>query len=325
MRDRAGRSGRRQAQRGAATVTNIDEVLHRGGTLFRTAVTAGFESSFKFSKAYEDVQSRMWGLDGLRHVVQPYADASFVFADKDPSHILQFNRLNRSTQLAPIDFPQFNTIDSLDNWSIIRLGVRNRLQTRRDNDTLNWFELDTFFDVNIDRPNFGGLGVLADTGTFSNLFNRLRWTPLPWMNFQIDSQVPLFDTGFTEVNSSVSFLVNKNASVSLGQRYIDGNKQFPNSNLLSFGGYYRVNDNWALSFHEQYEVVDSILESQVYQVHRDLSSWVASVGLAVRDNRGVNDVSVILSFTLKDLPNIRMPFTLDPTGTTSGSGSGKNR
>ena len=179
--------------------------------------------------------------------------------------------------------------------------------------------------MNIDRPNFGGLGVLADTGTFSNLFNRIRWTPLPWMNFQLDSQVPLFDTGFTEVNSSVSFLVNKNASVSLGQRYIDGNKQFPNSNLLSFGGYYRVNDNWALSFHEQYEVVDSILESQVYQVHRDLSSWVASVGLAVRDNRGVNDVSVILSFTLKDLPNIRMPFTLDPTGTTSGSGSGKNR
>ena len=308
-----------------ATLTSIDEILHRGGTLFRTAVTGGFESSFKISKAYENVQSRIWGLDGMRHVVQPYVDASFVFADKDPSHILQFDRLNRSTQLAPIDFPQFNTIDSLDNWSIIRLGVRNRLQTRRDNDTLNWFELDTFFDVNIDRPNFGGLGVLADTGTFSNLFNRLRWTPLPWMNFQIDSQVPLFDTGFAEVNSSVSFLVNKNASVSLGQRYIDGNKQFPNSNLVSFGGYYRVNDNWALSFHDQYEVADSILESQVYQVHRDLSSWVASVGLAVRDNRGVNDVSVILSFTLKDLPNIRMPFTLDPTGTTSGSGSGKNR
>ena len=74
-------------------------------------------------------------------------DASFVYAYKDPSHILQFDRLNRSTQLPPIDFPQFNTIDSLDNWSIIRLGVRNRLQTRRDNDTLNWFELDTYIDV----------------------------------------------------------------------------------------------------------------------------------------------------------------------------------
>ena len=306
------------------TSTNIGEILHRSGTLFRTAVSGGFESSFKISKAYEGVQSRLWGLDGLRHVIQPYVDASFVYADKDPSHILQFDRLNRSTQLPPIDFPQFNTIDSLDNWSIIRLGVRNRLQTRRDNDTLNWFQIDTFFDVNIDRPNFGGLDVLSDTGTFSNLFNRLTWFPLPWVNFQLDSQLPLFDTGFTEVNSSVNLLVNKNASVSLGQRYIDGNKQFPNSNLVSFGGYYRINDNWALSFHDQYELADSILESQVYQVHRDLSSWVASVGVSVRDNRGVNDVSVLLTFTLKDLPNVRLPFTLDPTG-TSGSGSGSNR
>ncbi len=307
------------------TTPTIDEILHRGGTLFRSAVTAGFESSFKISKAYEGVQSRMWGLDGMRHVIQPYVNASFVYTDKDPSHILQFDRLNRSTQLAPIDFPQFNTIDSLDNWSIIRLGVRNRLQTRRDNDTLNWFEIDTFFDVNIDRPDFGRLDVLSDTGTFSNLFNRLTFTPLPWVNFQLDSQVPLLDTGFAEVNSSVNLMVNKNASVSLGQRYIDGNKQFPNSNLVSFGGYYRINDNWAFSFRDQYEVADSVLESQVYQVHRDLSSWVASLGLSLRDNRGVNDVGVLVTFTLKDLPNIRVPFSLDPSGTGGGTGSGKNR
>jgi len=310
-----------------STVSTTEQLLRKGGSLFRAAVTAGFEASFKVSKAYEGVQSRTWGLDGMRHVAQPYANASFVYSDKEPRNILQFDRLNRSTQLQPIDFPQFNTIDSLDNWSIIRLGVRNRLQTRRDNETLNWFELDTFFDLNIDRPDFGGFDVLADTGTFSNLFNRFRWYPLPWVTFLLDSQLPLFDTGFAEVNSSVHFLVNKSVSVSLGQRYIDGNEQFPNSNLVIFGGYYRINENWAFSFRDQYEFADSTLESQVYQVHRDLSSWVASLGLSVRDNGGVNDVGVLLTFTLKDLPNIRAPFALDPTGGngTSGSGSGNNR
>ena len=307
-----------------STVTTVEQVLRRQGALFRPALTAGFETSFKFSKAYEDVQARIWGLDGLRHVVQPYMNASFVYADKDPGRILQFDRLNRSTQLAPIDFPQFNTIDSLDNWSILRLGVRNRLQTRRDNDTLNWFEIDTFLDVNIDRPTFGGYSVLADTGTFSNLFNRVRWNPLPWMSFQLDSQFPLLDSGFTEINSSLNLMVNKSVSVSLGQRFIDGNNQFPNSNLVSFGGYYRVNDNWAFSFRDQYEFNDSVLENQVYQVHRDLSSWVASLGLSVRDNRGVNEVGVLVTFTLKDLPNIRIPFSLDPSAVSSG-GSGKNR
>lgn len=308
-----------------STVTTMEQLLRARGALFRPALTAGFESSFKISKAYEEVQSRMWGLDGLRHVVQPYLNASFVFSDKDPGRILQFDRLNRSTQLAPIDFPQFNTIDSLDNWSILRLGVRNRLQTRRDNDTLNWFEIDTFLDVNFDRPNFGGYSVLADTGTFSNLFNRVRWTPLPWMTFQLDAQVPLLDSGFTEVNSSLNLMVNKSLSVNLGQRFIDGNNQFPNSNLVSFGGYYRVNDNWAFSFRDQYEFNDNVLENQVYQVHRDLSSWVASFGLSVRDNRGVNEVGVLVTFTLKDLPNIRIPFSLDPNAVTSGGGSGKNR
>ena len=308
-----------------STVTTVDQLLRARGALFRPALTAGFESSFKISKAYEDVQSRMWGLDGMRHVVQPYLNASFVFSDKDPGRILQFDRLNRSTQLAPIDFPQFNTIDSLDNWSILRLGVRNRLQTRRDNDTLNWFEIDTFLDVNFDRPNFGGYSVLADTGTFSNLFNRVRWTPLPWMTFQLDAQFPLLDSGFTEVNSALNLMVNKSLSVNLGQRFIDGNNQFPNSNLVSFGGYYRVNDNWAFSFRDQYEFNDSVLENQVYQVHRDLSSWVTSLGLSVRDNRGVNEVGVLVTFTLKDLPNIRIPFSLDPNAISSGSGSGKNR
>jgi lipopolysaccharide assembly outer membrane protein LptD (OstA) len=305
------------------TTTRTDEILRRGGSLFRAAVTAGFEASFKVSRAYEGVQSRTWGLDGLRHVVQPYMDASVVYTNKDPSHILQFDRLNRSTQLPPIDFPQFNTIDSLDNWSIVRLGVRNRFETRRDDNTFNWLEFDTFFDVNIDRPDFGALDVLADTGTFSNLFNRVRWNPLPWVNFQLQSQLPVFDAGFTEVNSSVNFMVNKNASVNLGQRYIDGSKQFPNSNLVTFGGYYRINDNWAVSFADQYEFATSVLEYQTYQVHRDLSSWDAALGLSVRDNRGVNDVGVILTFTLKDLPNIRMPFSFAPGG-TGGSGLGKN-
>ncbi len=312
----------------ATSITGLanqtQEQLMRDGSLFRAAVTASFEASFKFSKAFEGVQSRSWGLDGLRHVVQPYMNASFVYTNVNPNEILQFDRLNRSTQLAPIDFPQFNSIDALDNWSILRLGVRNRLQTRRDNDTLNWFEIETFFDVNFDRPVFGGYYALSDSGTFSNLFNRLRWVPLPWASFQLDCQLPLLDTGFTEVNSYLNLMVTRDASVSLGQRYIDGNSQFTSSNLVFFGGYYRLNDNWAFSFRDQYEFADSTLETQLYQIHRDLSSWVASFGFSVRDNRGVNDIGVLLTFTLKDLPNIRAPFSFDP-GVTGTGGTGSNR
>jgi hypothetical protein len=304
-------------------VTTTERRLREGGSIFRPVVNAGVEASFKFSRAFEQVQSRMWGLDGLRHVVQPYVNASYVYSGEDPADILQFDRLNRSTQLPPIDFPQFNSIDSIDNWSIVRIGVRNRLQTRRNNTTLNWLELDTFFDVNIDRPEFLG-GVMPDEGTFSNIFNRLRWQPVPWVNFTLDSQLPLLDSGFTEVNTNVNFLVNRNVQLNVGHRYINGNPLIFDSNLATFGGYFQLTDDWGFSFREAYEFEDSTLESQRYELHRDLSSWVASLGFIVRDNRGVSDYGLLLTFTLKDLPNVRVPLAFDPEGTTTG-GSGKNR
>ncbi|HEX8313267.1 MAG TPA: LPS assembly protein LptD [Chthoniobacteraceae bacterium] len=310
------------------TTTRRGQRLERGGSLFRPAVNAGVEASFKFSRAFEQVQSRMWGLDGLRHVVQPFVNASFVYSGEDPKGILQFDRLNRSTQLPPIDFPQFNTIDSIDNWSIVRLGVRNRLQTRRDNTTLNWLELNTYFDVNLERPDFGG-GIAPDDGTFSNIFNRLRWVPLPWVSLNIDSQLPLLDSGFTEVATTLNFLVNSNVQLNLGHRYIEGHTEIGDGNVVNLGGYVRFNENWGFSFRESYEFEEGALQSQRYEVHRDLSSWVASLGLLLRDVGETEELGLLLTFTLKDLPNIRLPLPLDPEGIgggTSGSGgSSRNR
>lgn len=200
--------------------------------------------------------------------------------------------------------------------------MRNRLQTRRDSRTLNWFEMDTFIDVNLDRPDFGGAAV-DDDGTFSNLVNRVRWTPLPWVYMTLDAQLPLLDNGFTQVNTNLNFMVNANAQLNIGHRYISENDFFSDSSSLNFGGYLRFNDHWGFSFREQYEFETSLLESQQYTIHRDLSSWVASFGFVVRDNSGVNDYGLLLTFTLKDIPGLRLPVSLDPQD-VGGSGSGKN-
>jgi LPS-assembly protein len=241
--------------------------------------------------------------------------------------LLQFDRIQRSTQLPPIDFPAFNMIDSIADWNILRLGLRNRLQTRRDNATFNWFELNSFFDLRFERPDFGSLE--PDPGTFSNFVNRLRWTPLAWVTFTLDAQLPIFDEGFSEVNTRANFLVNDRVQLNIGHRYLDGNVLFQDSSLVDFGGYFRFNDNWGFSFRDSYEINDSTLESQRYELHRDLSSWIASLGVLARQNRRdgdvVNDYGVILTFTLKDLPGLAVPFSFDPSGSSGASGSGKNR
>ena len=299
-----------------------ERVLKPGGAVLRPDFNAGFESSFKFSREFENVQSRMWGLEGLRHIVQPYVNYSFNYSGEDPAHILQFDRLNPSTELPPIDFPQFNSIDTIDSWNVLRVGVRNRLQTHRNNATLNWLELDTYLDANFDRPDFGG-SIVDDTGTFSNVVNRLRWTPLPWFYLTLDAQLPLLDKGFTQVNTNLNFMVNSNVQLNVGHRYISKNAFFPDSNLVNLGGYFRINDNWGVSVRELYEFQGSILETQRYELHRDLSSWIASLGFIVRDNSGVNDYGLVLTFTLKDIPGVHLPVSVDPES-LAGGGTGKN-
>lgn len=296
------------------TTTTPYDYVAKQGAVFRPVFTAGFESSFKLTKDFDEVQTRKWGFDGLRHVLQPYTDFSYVYTGKNPDDILQFDRENPSTQLAPHDLSAFNSIDAITDWTIWRFGARNRLETRRDNETVSWLETDSYLDINLQEPEFPGLTYRQ--GTFSNLFNNIKWTPLPWLTAQVDSQVPLSSKGFTEINTNVDFVVSPNFRFNLGHRYIQNNPYFDDSSLITFTSYFRLNENWGLSVNEQYEMHDHVLEYQSYQIHRDLSSWTAALGFLVRDNKvngaGSIEYGVMLTFTLKDFPSINAPISFDP-------------
>jgi len=287
-------------------LVDLRKPIVESGDTFRTAFNAGVEASFKVSRVWENVQSRTFGLDGLRHIIQPFTNFSWVSDSGNPAAIFQFDRFQASTQLPPIDFPQFTSIDSIDDWTIWRVGVRNRLQTRRDDLTVSWLELETFVDVNFNNP--------FDKTQYSNLFNRLRFTPLPWITLAIDSQIPAFDKGFTEVNTAVVVQPIANLQLSIGHRYLNDNPFFLDSSLLTFGGYYRIDDNWGIGVAEQYEISTGILESQRYSIYRDLTSWVASLGAVIRDNAGVKEYGVLLTFTLKAFPKFGVDLNFDPGG-----------
>ena len=276
------------------------------GDTFRTVFNTGAEASFKISRTWENVQSRAFGLDGLMHVIQPFTNFSYVDENgANPTAILGFDRYQPSTQLRAIDFPQFTTIDSIDNWTVWRVGVRNRLETRRDDRTMTWFELDTFFDVNFDNP--------YDRTDYSNFFNNIRFTPLPWVSLSVNSQVPAFSKGFTEVNTLASVQPLANLQLSVGHRYLNDNPFFLNSSLFLVGGYYRIDDNWGIGAQEQYEATTSTLEEQRYSIYRDLSSWVASFGGVIRDNKGVKEYGILFTVTLKAFPKFGFDLNFDPT------------
>lgn len=285
----------------------LAQPIFDAGNTFRTIFNAGAEASFKLSRRWDDVQSSALGLDGLLHVIQPFTNFSYVVHNGvNPASILQFDRFEPSTQLRPIDFPQFTSIDSIDEWTIWRVGVRNRLQTRRDDVTVTWLEVDTFLDVNFDNP--------YDRSNYSNFFNNIRFTPLPWLTLNINSQVPAFDQGFTEVNTNLIVQPIANLQVSIGHRYLNENPFFPNSSLVVVGGYYRLDDNWGVGVQEQYEENSGTLEQQRYAIYRDLTNWVASIGAVIRDNAGVKEYGVLFTFTLKAFPKFGFDLNFDPGG-----------
>jgi LPS-assembly protein len=307
-------------------VTHYGDI--QGGTVTASSETkslfsAGVDVSFKLSKRWDDVQNQALGLDGLRHVMQPYVNYSFLDAAV-PEGFPAIDRLAPTTRPRSLDIPLYTAVDDLRSWNIARVGVRNTLQTRRDYQssengtfreatdtaaaqTYSWLGLNTYADLFFEDPEFNR--------DISNLYNELFWRPVPWVNLWADSQVPLTNNpdNYTEVNYGVTWLPTRTVSLTLGHQVISDHPLFQDSSLVFSRVYTRVNENWGLSMNHVYEIDDSTLEFQSYSIHRDMSSWTASLGAMFRDNRnGVSDFGVLFSLTLKEFPQISVPLDMDP-------------
>ncbi|NCF85320.1 MAG: hypothetical protein GWQ08_07275 [Verrucomicrobiaceae bacterium] len=272
----------------------------------RALLHAGIEGAFKFSREYPDVRSDRWGLNELRHIVQPYFNYSFLAGNDLSGDVPRIDRLTPSTQLRPIDISKYTATDDLSPWNVLRLGVRNVLQTKRDGQTHNWLQLNTYLDTFLEDPEA--------SRTYSNLFNELVWHPLPWLKLEMDSQLPIFadEQDFVEVNSRLRYMPTKNMEFILSHRFLSDHPFFGDSNLLNFRFYTKINENWGFGTYHRYELDDNTLELQQYSIHRDLGSWTAAFGGLARDNRGEREYGVVFALSLNDLPRVRLPLSIDP-------------
>ncbi len=274
-------------------------------SLDRTTLHAGVESSVKFSKDYDNFQYPDLGLNGLKHVVQPYAFWSVVSTnDFDPGDPM-VDRLTPTTRPRPLDPTRFTAVDELQSWNVMRLGTRNRLLTHRDNQSFEWLYLDTYIDAFMEDPE--------GQRDFSNLYNDVRWQPLPWMSVEFETQFPIVSggSGFNEFTSRLRFLPTDNFEFSFGYRRLNGHPVLLDSNRIDLQTFTRLNDFWGVGTRHILEFDDSTLELEQYTIHRDLGNWVAGIGLTHRDNRLEEEYGVIFSLTLKDFPAVSLPFEID--------------
>lgn len=290
----------------------------------------GLDVSFKLTRTWSDVQSQTFGLNGLRHVFQPYLNYSYLDAQQD-SGVPAIDRLSPTTRPRSIDVPLFTAVDSLRSWNVARIGFRNLFQTKRDYVTANgygtfleqpnggneqtytWAGMNTYVDVFARDPEFGR--------DVSNLYNEIFWRPVPWITLRSDMQIPIAGGvgSFSEMNNSIIWLPTRNTSIEFGHQFISDHPFFQDSSLIYTRFYARLSENYGFNMNHVYEADDGTLEFQSYNFTRDLSSWVASIGVMARDNRnGVSDFGVIVSFTLKDFPQFNFDLDIDPNPTGRG-------
>ncbi|TAK92677.1 MAG: LPS-assembly protein LptD [Verrucomicrobia bacterium] len=280
-----------------------------GGTndeAYRGVFNTGAEISFKASRVWRGATNGWFDVDGLRHIVEPSVNYVFVPQPHPASSQLPaFDYTLPSLRLRPIEYPDFNSIDSIDSQNVLRLGLRNRLQTKRHGavqDLLNW-ELYTDWRLNPD----------AGQTTFADLFSDLKFSPRDWITLESAVRYDLETGHFRLALHELTLSPNDRWSWGLAHWYVrDDLSGSPEAlgegnNLFRSTLFYRLNENWGFRASHFFEASTGRLEEQFYTIYRDLRSWTGALTLRVRDNLvGGDDITVALAFSLKAAPKYHL-------------------
>ncbi|MBA4149754.1 MAG: LPS-assembly protein LptD [Verrucomicrobia bacterium] len=266
----------------------------------RSVFNTGAEVSFKASRVLTDAENKFFDVRGLRHIVEP--SINYVFVPRPnvrPQELPQFDYELQSFRLLPIDFPDYNAIDSIDSQNVLRFALRNKLQTKRGEGVENLVNWALYTDWRLDPR--------TNQNTFADLYSDLDFRPRSWMVLNSETRFNIEQASVREANHRLTLVPNNVWSLTLGHRYLDDNPLLgppPNGhNLIYDSFYYRMNENWSWRMTHFFEARDGTMEEQSYSLYRDLRSWTAALTLRIRDVRnGPDDFTIGLTFSLKAFP-----------------------
>lgn len=267
----------------------------------REVFNTGVNVSFKASQLWPDATNSWLQVDGLRHILEPSVDYVFVpTPGTDPNTTLpQFDSELPSLLLLPIDFPDYNDIDSIDRRNVLRFGLRNILQTKRDGeleDLVNW---NVLLDWRLD-PQPGAHRL-------DDLYSQLTLRPRSWVTLDSQVRYNINDGLLNLAFHQLTFTPNNRWSWGIGHWYVRGgawgNGVWDENNFISSNFYFRLDDNWGLRLQHNFNAVDGRLQSQFYTIYRDFRSMTAAVTFHVENDLGSStDYTVAFQLSLKASP-----------------------
>ncbi len=275
----------------------------------RFVFNTGVETSMKASRVFPGARNDFLEVTELRHIIEP--SINYVYVPEPsvrPNQLPQFDTEVPALRLLPVDYPDYNQIDSIDTQNVMRLGMRNKFQTKRDGeiDTLaNWFVVG---DLRLNR--------LTGQTRFSDIHSDLDFKPRRWLLLNSQTRFDVDGGRLTFANHSVTLTPTDVWSARVGHWYYRGNTAFgPSSdNNIFYGAFhYRFNENWGARMSHHYEARDGTLEEQYYTLYRDFRSFTGGLTFRARNQRiGPADYTVGFAIQLKSRPTRAGKDRIDP-------------
>ena len=183
------------------------------GTEDRFVFNTGMEVSTKASRVWASATNGFFNLSGIRHIVEPAINYSYTpDPSVAPAQLPQFDYEFPGIRPLPIDFPGYNSIDSIDSQSTFRFGLRNKIQTKRDRQVENVVDWNVFMDWRLDPT--------TNQTTLSDVFSDLDLRPWSWLTLTSEVRYNFSESRLKELNHYVLFQPYTRWSISFGQRYL---------------------------------------------------------------------------------------------------------
>ena len=150
---------------------NLNNYDQKGGSKVRLVGELGFEASFKIHNTWQDVRSDLLGIDGLRHVMRPYINYTYI---SDPT-------VDRKYLL------YFDDIDRIEKENFFRFGLENRLQTRDSDSKLReYFSMENYLDIHLEKSSED-----SDLSNVGNFCTKLAFQPIRGLTLSTEFSIDL--------------------------------------------------------------------------------------------------------------------------------------
>ncbi len=273
------------------------------GEVNRWVLDTGAEVSTKASRVWPGTRNRFLEVDGLRHILEPSITYTYIPTPNayGTNELPQFDFEMPSLRLLPITFPGYNSVDSIQGDNVLRFGLRNKLQTKREGKVVNLLDWNVYGNWYL-HPQTG-------QGTFSDLYSDLTLKPRSWLTLESVTRYEIEGGQFRMSLTTASFHPNNTLVWTVGQFYLqDDYSSSPTAlgegnNIFLSTLLFRLNENWGFRASHYYDARSGTLQEQSYSIYRDMRSWTAALAFRMRENsNGSSDFTVAFTFSLKAMP-----------------------